>query len=252
MKPIVLNMLHLVHKRIAFTPRSGVKRFHWIVLAIALPLIVGCGGTLQAGIESTPPAAPSPAEISHAATVETLSSESKHLLATVETLQNENARLNAALAATVVAIPEPNAGRLAYIQGGDIWVKELFEGSPERMTTDGRNQEPKWSPSGTWLAFRKTRSVVVEIEDCSLVSQRRLCRAPVVQQQLWLVNTETNGARSLNGGLTVQAFAWSPLQDRLAFSNTRGQLLSISGDSASARLLTPSAGLGIGHIDNVH
>ena len=46
-------------------------------------------------------------------------------------------------------------GKIAYIQGGDIWVKELPDGAPMRLTTDGVNGAPHWSPSGEWLTFTR-------------------------------------------------------------------------------------------------
>jgi hypothetical protein len=62
---------------------------------------------------------------------------------------------------TGTAAPQPTPtsgvglGKLAYVQGGDIRVKALPDGEPLRLTTDGQNREPRWSPSGEWLAFRK-------------------------------------------------------------------------------------------------
>ena len=32
----------------------------------------------------------------------------------------------------------PGLGRLAYVQDGDIWVKSLPDGEPERLTEDGQ------------------------------------------------------------------------------------------------------------------
>ena len=42
-------------------------------------------------------------------------------------------------------------GRLAYVQDGDIWVRSLPDGQPERLTTEGLYCCPRWSPSGEWL-----------------------------------------------------------------------------------------------------
>ena len=41
----------------------------------------------------------------------------------------------------------PDLGKLAYAQGGDIWGKTLPKGEPQRLTGDGCNREPRWSPS---------------------------------------------------------------------------------------------------------
>ena len=52
-------------------------------------------------------------------------------------------------------MPKPQLGKLAFVKGGDIWAKELLDGEARRLTQDGHNDTPLWSPSGEWLAFRK-------------------------------------------------------------------------------------------------
>ncbi len=47
----------------------------------------------------------------------------------------------------------PSLGWLAYIQNGDVWMKELPDGQARRLTTDGHNHSPRWSPSGEFLTF---------------------------------------------------------------------------------------------------
>ncbi|MEJ2352594.1 MAG: hypothetical protein P8Y03_22640, partial [Anaerolineales bacterium] len=42
----------------------------------------------------------------------------------------------------------PDLGKLAYVQGGDLWVKTLPDGEPQQLPTDGLNTQPRWSPSG--------------------------------------------------------------------------------------------------------
>ncbi len=46
-------------------------------------------------------------------------------------------------------------GMLAYLKGGDWWVKELPGGQAQRLTTDERSARPTWSPSGQWLTYLK-------------------------------------------------------------------------------------------------
>lgn len=85
-------------------------------------------------------------------------------------------------------------GWLAYMLDGDIWIKDLLDGQPQRITDDGVNEAPRWSPSGRWLAFRKLES------------------------QLWLYSLETQQAWAVDQGAPVYQFDWSPVADRLAYS----------------------------------
>ena len=130
---------------------------------------------------------------------------------------------------------------MAYVQGGDIWVKPLPDGAPLRLTTDGRNRSPRWSPSGVWLAFRKEGNVIVERETlCDTPNMRReLCRESVseLQQQVWLAEEDGSNGRPLNQSLSVEAFAWSPTRDRLAYVNASGQLQAVNGDGTNLATL---------------
>ena len=120
--------------------------------------------------------------------------------------------------------PTPNLGKLAYVQGGDIWVKALRRGSGQalpdgelqHLTTDGRNQEPRWSPSGQWLAFRKG------------------------DHQVWLMSADGNGAQVLNEGAAVAAFAWAPADDRLAYVAS-GEMRAIDADGTDPVTLVPQS-----------
>ena len=69
----------------------------------------------------------------------------------------------AELTATAVAqsaptpTPKPQLGKLAFVRGGDVWVKELPDGEAMRLTRDGRNSEPRWSGStnGDYILFAR-------------------------------------------------------------------------------------------------
>jgi len=113
--------------------------------------------------------------------------------------------------------PTPDLGKLAYIQGGDIWVKALPDGEPQRLTTDGRNREPRWSPSGDWLAFRKG------------------------DYQVWLMRGDGSAAHALNEGRTVGAFAWAPGEDRLAYVWGEEDLQAINADGTDQAVLVPQS-----------
>ena len=174
-----------------------------ILVLLATLLLAGCTGTLQVGIErtSTPDVAPA---------------------ATIAALTADNNRLATQVASQVTPTPAPLAlGRLAYVQGGDIWVKTLPSGAPLRLTTDGHNDNPRWSPSGEWLAFRKNRQVIVEqqvpCENQKLRNQPCTESTTVMQTQVWVIEANTNGTHPLYEGASVEAFAWSPTDDRLAY-----------------------------------
>jgi Tol biopolymer transport system component len=112
--------------------------------------------------------------------------------------------------------PTLSLGKLAYVQGGDIWVKALPDGESQRLTTDGRNREPRWSPSGQWLAFRKG------------------------DHQVWLISADGNDARSLNEDTVVGPFAWAPAADRLAYV-ANGEMRAIDADGTDPATLVPQS-----------
>lgn len=103
------------------------------------------------------------------------------------------------------AAPQPTLGRLAYVQGGDIWYRDLPDGDPHRLTASGENERPRWSPSGRWLAFRSTERVL--LKDIDWPQDRFL---------------------PLNGGLPVGECVWAPTDDRLAFVSADGGLWVIN------------------------
>ena len=130
--------------------------------------------------------------------------------AVVAALATENARLVTQVATLAVPTPTPtpNLGKLAYVQGGDIWVKVLPDEEPQRLTTDARNHAPRWSPSGEWLAFRKGE-----------------------YEQVWVMRADGGDTRSLMA-TPKGAFAWSPVADRLAYAaNDELQVVHADGSN---------------------
>ncbi len=146
----------------------------------------------------------------------------------------------AALESQVSPLPEPTSvppdtswGSLAYVQGGDIWVRALPEGEEQRLTTDGRNRAPRWSPSGAWIAFTKDDDV-------------------------WLMRADATSARRVPDSFGA---SWSPTADRLAYlSRTQSgawlieaEALGNTGSSGRGRVVfvdQPGAVAG-GEIDQV-
>ena len=47
----------------------------------------------------------------------------------------------------------PEGRRLAFSDSGDIWVYEMGRGTRTRMTVDGANDYPVWTPDGARIAF---------------------------------------------------------------------------------------------------
>jgi len=134
---------------------------------------------------------------------------------------------------------------VAYVQGGDIWIKALPDGKPQRLTTDGRNREPRWSPSGEWLAFRKDKQVTVEQDvPCDIPKPRAVCtdRVAVMQKQVWLIEANGSSAHPLSQGASVDAFAWSPVGDRVAYTVAAEGLSTINADGTdSIALVSPAS-----------
>ncbi len=106
-------------------------------------------------------------------------------------------------------------GRLAYVQGGDIWVKSLPDGKSLRLTTDGHNREPRWSPSGQWIAFRKG-------------------------DEVWIVSTDGGTARQVATSTPTGFFAWSPKADQLAYITENRALVVENADGSNRHTLAAS------------
>ncbi len=117
---------------------------------------------------------------------------------------------------------------MAFIQNGDVWVKQLPNGTPQRLTTDGHDFFPKWSASGKWLLYRK----VVP---------------PRSDTQTWIVRSDGTGARQLD---TNDDTAWSPTDDVLAYIDGNGDLNLVNADGSSQRVLVQHAANGPGTDDD--
>jgi hypothetical protein len=169
------------------------------LLVLSMVFLAACG-TLEVGIERTPTP-------DHAAT------------ATVAALPTESTRLATQVATLATPTPTPSLGKLAYVQSDDVWIKALPDGKPQRLTADGRNREPRWSPSSGWLAFRKG------------------------DYQVWVMRADGSAARPLNEGAAVGAFAWAPRADRLAYITGTGALVAVNaGGSNRQELVVQGSG----------
>ena len=164
----------------------------WLAVALLSLALAACG-TLEVSVERTP-------------------TPTQAATATVSAPATQVATL-----AVPTATPTPSLGKLAYVQGGDIWIKALPDGEPQRLTTDGRNNTPRWSPSGKWLAFRKGEF-----------------------EQVWVMRADGTEARSLQA-VPNGAFAWSPMADRLAYADSdRLKVVNADGTDPVTLVTGPS------------
>jgi Tol biopolymer transport system component len=112
-----------------------------------------------------------------------------------------------------VLIRPQSLGFLAYVQSGDIWIKDLPDGESVRLTDDSLSSSPRISPSGRWLAFRKGDGHV------------------------WIVKTDGQSA-NLVYPEKVTHYKWAPGSDRLAFI-ANGELRILTAGQNGSRLLVP-------------
>jgi Tol biopolymer transport system component/DNA-binding CsgD family transcriptional regulator len=116
-------------------------------------------------------------------------------------------------------------GKIAYVEDGDIWVKALPHGTARRLTQDGINSGPQWSPSGEWLSFHKE-----EIPGGGGLRS-------------WVMREDGRDARFVDRTL----IAWSPNEDVVAFMawdsvasrDDRGELVVENPDGTSRRRIAP-------------
>lgn len=122
---------------------------------------------------------------------------------------------------TVALSPAPTTasstlGKVAFVQAGDIWVQDLPDGPPQRLTHDGQNDSPRWSPSGEWLSFVKSN-------------------------HLWIIRASGTDAHAVEAGATMPV-AWSPVADRIAYHRSpENGISSVNADGTQRRTLVAPA-----------
>jgi Tol biopolymer transport system component len=109
------------------------------------------------------------------------------------------------------AAPAPVLGKVATITGGDVWIVDLDSAQRTRLTRDGRNSHPLWSPDGQWLAYLK-------------------------QDELW-VNRIATGEEQRVTEFPVYAFAWSPQENHLAYLSVAAGLAVWDASERASRTL---------------
>lgn len=108
-------------------------------------------------------------------------------------------------------MPAPGLGKLAFVRGGDVWVKGLPDGDERQLTQDGRNDFPRWLPSGQWLQYRNQRATS------------------------WLTRADGSGTRAIAEGAV-----WSPREDAYAFTSDAGLFLDRVEPTNPRQLLAPA------------
>lgn len=103
-------------------------------------------------------------------------------------------------------------GKITYVKTGSLWVKALPDDQAQEIVSGGHYREPRWSPSGKWLAYFRDAS------------------------QVRLTRVQDNASRVLHQALPVTRFAWSPKEDRLVYLAS-GVLWSITPEEAEPLLL---------------
>lgn len=89
----------------------------------------------------------------------------------------------------------PRGDIIAYVSREDdnsqqIYVTDPYDFSPVRLTYDGNNEEPSWSPDGLHIVFTSNRTGIYE---------------------LYTMNWDGSRERKLSDGLTANAPDWSPI-----------------------------------------
>ncbi len=104
-------------------------------------------------------------------------------------------------------------GKVAFVQAGALWVKELPDGQPQRLDQAGQGiSHPVWSPSGKWLAYQDNTG------------------------RAWLIEV-SSGDTSLLDDTPYNGYAWSPQDDRIASIHNGDELrLSTPGNQDTTGL----------------
>jgi Tol biopolymer transport system component len=125
-----------------------------------------------------------------------------------------------------VARADPAVERVAFVRDGDVWAKDVPDGAEQQLTSDGINDSPRWSRSGTRLAFVK--------------------RAPDPDRPtLWTMSAAGADARPVAalGPGSGQRAAWAPNDDVLAYVSDGGLFLARPDGAAPLQLVAPGSGV---------
>ena len=130
------------------------------------------------------------------------------------------AREDDAPAGATPATPEAlELGKLAYVDKGGVWSRELPDGEPAPVADHptGTFVSPKWSDSGEWLSY-----------ELALDDETR---------EVWVAKPDGTGARRIDA--LAGTLAWSPVEERLAYVSAEGDLVVENADGSQHQVLVP-------------
>ena len=115
------------------------------------------------------------------------------------------------------------ADLLAYVHQGQVWVRPLPDGEPQRLTTTGVNGRPQWSASGRWLSLVKSMG-----------------DGTARNEEVWVVARDKSDARRVG---RVEYAVWAPSGDQLAFYRGGSlRVLTLESGEESEVLPAPAPG----------
>ena len=115
--------------------------------------------------------------------------------------------------------PKVQLGKLAFIRDGNLWAKDLPDGTAVQLTKDGGSREPRWSASGQWLSFSKSSPSGLEA---------------------WIARADGTEAHRLEPS-SVSKGIWSPVRDEVAYG-LKGGLYLVNADGSGRREVVPPSG----------
>jgi Tol biopolymer transport system component len=110
----------------------------------------------------------------------------------------------------------PDGRRIAFVRDGDLYVTRVSSGTERRVTSDGGNAGPSWSPAANALAFWHTTSGAIAVETIGAGGAHR---------------------RKLAAGMQP---AWSPDGAQIAYAGDGG-IWSMRANGSRKRLLVRNA-----------
>ena len=117
-------------------------------------------------------------------------------------------------------------GRIVFVRGSDIWVRDLASDEEYQLTNDERNTAPHWSADGRWIAFQKSPL------DPSI---------GYGFPEWWVMSADGQSTTKLaDEALSV---AWSPVHALLAYTGG-GFINTYNPDTAERRVLARAGHFG--------